>query len=75
MGTTVGQKVDTVLHDIIAVGILAASIFVKNAAHQETASKLIQAVGQLLPMLDNQLNPQNPTPGTATSPTAPVTTP
>ena len=54
---TAGAIVDTVLHDVILTGILAASIFVKNPAHQQTAASLIQAVQQLLPVLDAQLNP------------------
>lgn len=52
-----GQIADTILHDVIATGILAASIFVKNPASQQTAANLINAVQQLLPMLDAQLNP------------------
>lgn len=52
-----GQIADTILHDVIATGILAASIFVKNPAHQQTAANLINAVQTLLPMLDAQLNP------------------
>lgn len=44
-----------VLHDVIAAGILAASIFVKNPAHQQTAASLINAVNTLMPMLDASL--------------------
>lgn len=66
-----GSKFDMVLHDFVVMGIFAASIFVKNPAHQETAGKIIQAVTQLLPALDAQLNPGNPT----TLPTAPVPAP
>lgn len=53
-----GQIADTILHDVIAAGILAATIFVKNPASQQKASALIDAVSRLLPMLDQQLNPQ-----------------
>jgi hypothetical protein len=56
-----GKITDMILHDVITVGVLSASIFVKNPAHQETAGKLINAVAQLLPMLDAQLNPGNVT--------------
>lgn len=53
---SVGNVIDTVLHDVILTGVLAASIFVKNAAHQQTASLIINAMAQLLPVLDAQLN-------------------
>lgn len=53
---TAGEIIDTVLHDVILTGVLAASIFVKNPAHQQTASLIINAISQLLPQLDAQLN-------------------
>lgn len=52
---TAGQIADTILHDVITAGILAASIFVKNPASQQKAANIMQAIQQLLPMLDSQL--------------------
>lgn len=46
---------DDFLHDVLLMGALAASIFVKNPAHQETAGLLIQAVTNLLKTVDAQL--------------------
>ena len=67
MGINVGEVSDTILHDILLMGALAASIFVKNPAHQQTAGLLINAVNQMIQVLDPQL--------LGTKPIVPVTTP
>lgn len=69
----VGQTIDTILHDIIAGGILAATIFVKNPNSQQKAALMIDAVNRLLPMLDSQLVPPAPAPTPLPGPTTPVT--
>lgn len=46
---------DDVLHDVLLMGALAASIFVKNPQHQQTAGLLINAVANLLKTIDAQL--------------------
>lgn len=66
-----GQTVDTILHDVIAFGVVAASIFVKNPASQQHAVTIIQAIQPLLAMIDNQLVPAT----TAATTTAPAVTP
>ena len=50
-----GSITDAVLHDVLIMGALAAQVFVKNPAHQETAGKLIGAVNQLLQVVSPQL--------------------
>jgi hypothetical protein len=59
-----GVLIDTILHDVLIAGTLAASIFVKNPAHQQTAGAMINAVNVLLKFLDPQLTGTTPTPGT-----------
>ena len=56
--------IDTILHDVITAGILAASIFVKNANSRNRASQIIGAVNQLLPLVDAGLG-QTPAPPAA----------
>jgi hypothetical protein len=53
---TAGQIADAVLHDVLFLGSIAASIYVKNPGHQQQAAALISAISQLLPVLDSQLN-------------------
>lgn len=53
-----GVLVDTILHDVLIAGSLAASIFVKNPAHQQAAASMINAVNVLLKFLDPQLTGQ-----------------
>lgn len=53
---TAGQKIDSVLHLFVLMGIEAASIFVKNPAHQQTAQQIINGVSAVLPALDAELN-------------------
>lgn len=50
---------DAVLHDVLLLGALAASIFVKNPAHQQTAGLLINAVNNVLQTIDKQLGIQS----------------
>ena len=46
-------NLETLIHDLIAFGFLAASIFVKNPASQEHAAKIIGALNDhLLPLID-----------------------
>lgn len=53
--TVTPQAVDNVLHDLLAVAIAAAAVFVKNPAHQERAAQMTQIAQELLPLLDAQL--------------------
>jgi len=46
-------NLETLLHDLIAFGIVAASIFVKNPASQAHAAQIISIVqNDLLPLID-----------------------
>ena len=65
-----GKVTDVILHDVILFGTVAASIFVKNAASQERAGLIIQALAPLLPILDAQLTGETAT--AQTNPTLPA---
>jgi flagellar biosynthesis protein FlhB len=58
--SSIGTITDEVLHDILLMGALAASIFVKNPVHQQVAGQLINAVNTVLqtvvPQLENTTN-------------------
>jgi len=46
-------SLETLIHDLVALGILAASIFVKNPASQAHAAQIISVVqNDLLPLID-----------------------
>lgn len=60
---TKGQVFDTVLHDFVLLGMLAASVFVKNPQSRAKAGAIMNLVQQAMPILDAQLNPGNPTAG------------
>jgi hypothetical protein len=51
------MKLETILHDLFALGITAAALFVKNPAHQTQAASLVALTQQLLPLADSLLNP------------------
>jgi len=51
---SVGATVDAIVHDLLAVAIAAASIFVKNPASQQLAANLANmATNVLLPIVDS----------------------
>jgi hypothetical protein len=54
------NQIDSILHAVIAAGIVAASIFVKNPNSQQHAATVIGAVNTLLPMVDASLGVQPP---------------
>lgn len=59
---SIGTVTDEVLHDVLLMGALAASVFVKNPVHQAIAGSLINAVNELLQHIDPQLTGKaNPT--------------
>jgi hypothetical protein len=60
---TTGQIIDTILHDVLFAGSLAAMFFVKNPASQQKAAVLANGIQQLLNFLDPQLTGQAPTTG------------
>lgn len=45
------STLDTIVHDVVLFGVLAASIFVKNPASQAKANTIIQALQPLLALL------------------------
>ena len=47
------QSLETLLHAIIALGITAASMFVKNPASQQHAATVVNAVNGLMPVVDS----------------------
>jgi hypothetical protein len=55
MSTNWGSVTDKILHDVLIMGALAAQVFVKNPAHQQTAGNLINAVNELLQVVSPQL--------------------
>lgn len=60
---TTGQIIDTILHDVLFAGSLAAMFFVKNPASQQKAAVLANGIQQLLNFLDPQLTGKTPTTG------------
>lgn len=50
------STVDTIFHDVIAAGLIAASIFVKNPQSQERAANIINAINPLIEMIMKQLD-------------------
>lgn len=54
MPTVTPQLVDNVLKDLFVLGVGAAGLFVKNDAHKVEAAAIVQVLGQLLPLLEQQ---------------------
>jgi hypothetical protein len=46
------SELSKILGELFTVGVAAASIFVKNPAHQATASSIVQTLAGLLPGLE-----------------------
>lgn len=63
-----------ILNDIVAFGIAAASIFVKNPASQQHAATIIQTLTPLLAIIEQQItgtpSPLAPAPAPAPAPVA-----
>lgn len=66
---------DSIFHDVITAGLIAASIFVKNPASQQHAAQIIQAVNPLIQMIDAQLQQQQAATTPAPSPVSVTSTP
>ena len=47
---------DDVLNDVLAMGALAAQLYVKNPNHQAESANLINAVSQVLSLIESQIN-------------------
>jgi len=67
-------KINIVIEDILNDALIglaaAASIFVKNPAHQQQAGNALSVLSQLVQTIDQQLNPQPVATTTASSQTS-----
>ena len=49
------SQLSKILGDLFVMGTLAASIFVKNPQHQQTAANIIDILGKILPDLEGHI--------------------
>lgn len=55
------STIDEILHGLVTLGIVAASIFVKNENSRARAGQIINTTNQVvLPLADQLLNPGQP---------------
>lgn len=64
---SVGVVLEDVLNDALLLGSLAASIFVKNPNNQTTAAAVINAVAQLVQVIDGQISGSSSTSSSSSS--------